>query len=223
MSTLALLAADAVAIGIMVFALYFPRHRRRDLVVAYLGVNVGVFAVASVLSSSTIGAGLGLGLFGVLSIIRLRSTEIGQSEVAYYFSALAIGLLGGLGVTPLWLPMVLMALVVVVMAIGDSPKLFPGYRSQVMLLDHAFIEEEDLRAHLEARLGYRVVGTSVQRVDLVNDTTLVEVRYRADSKRRVGPPTAPVQPRPPVPPAVPATPQVNGWAPGATHSAGVVR
>ena len=78
-----LFAIDLVAVSLLVFGLYFPRHRRRDLVVAYLGVNVGVLAVAGSLSSSTVGAGLGLGLFGVLSIIRLRSTELDQHEVAY--------------------------------------------------------------------------------------------------------------------------------------------
>lgn len=41
-------------------------------------------------------AGVGLGLFGVLSIIRLRSEELSQREVAYYFASLSLGLLGGL-------------------------------------------------------------------------------------------------------------------------------
>ena len=62
--------------------LYFPRHRRRDLVVSFLCVNIGVLAVSSVLSSAAIASGVGLGLFGVLSIIRLRSTELEQHEVA---------------------------------------------------------------------------------------------------------------------------------------------
>src|SRR5690242_4238485 len=91
-----LTAVDCVAIALLTFGIYFPRHHRRDLVVAFLGVNIGVLAVAMTLGSSTIGAGLGLGLFGVLSIIRLRSDEIAQHEVAYYFAALALGLLGGL-------------------------------------------------------------------------------------------------------------------------------
>ena len=77
MSEQALIACDVAAVLILVFALYFPRHRRRDLVAAYLGVNIGVLAVADALNSTGIGAGLGLGLFGVLSIIRLRSTESG--------------------------------------------------------------------------------------------------------------------------------------------------
>jgi len=117
------LAADLVAITVRTFAVYFPRHRRRDLVVAFLGVNVGVLAVCSVLSSGTVGAGLGLGLFGVLSIIRLRSSELGQREVAYSFSALALGPLGGLPVSPEWVSIALMALVLLVMVIGDHPRL----------------------------------------------------------------------------------------------------
>ena len=55
--------ADLIAITILVFAVFYPRHRRRDLVAAYLGVNVGVLAVSSILASVEVGAGLGLGLF----------------------------------------------------------------------------------------------------------------------------------------------------------------
>lgn len=172
-----LLAADLVAISILTFALYFPRHRRRDLVVAYLGVNVGVLAVSAALGSVTVGAGLGLGLFGVLSIIRLRSTELAQSEVAYYFSALALGLIGGLGIASVPLGLVLMALVVVVLALGDSPRLLRRYRSQTIVLDQAFTSETALVAHLERMLGARVHSADVQRLDLVNDTTWVDVRY----------------------------------------------
>ena len=90
-----LAGADLVAITALV-AVFLGRHGRRDLVVAFLGVNVGVLAVATALGTGTIGAGLGLGLFGVLSIIRLRSEELTQSEIAYYFGALALGLLGGI-------------------------------------------------------------------------------------------------------------------------------
>ncbi|MBO0924516.1 DUF4956 domain-containing protein [Cellulomonas sp. zg-ZUI199] len=182
---LTLLAADLVAVVVLTFALYVPRHRRRDLVVAYLGVNVGVLAVSAALGSGTVGAGLGLGLFGVLSIIRLRSTELAQSEVAYYFSALALGLVGGLGVTSVPLGVGLMALVVAVMAVGDSPRLLRRYRSQTVVLDRAFTSEAALVAHLEELLGARVHAVDVQRLDLVNDTTWVEVRYSLlDGARR---------------------------------------
>lgn len=174
---LALYLVDLVAVLVLTFGLYFPRHRRRDLVVAYLGVNVGVLAVAATLASSTVGAGLGLGLFGVLSIIRLRSTELSQHEVAYYFAALALGLLGGLGATAGLLGVAGSALILVVMAVADHPRLLRRHRSQVVLLDRAFPDEAGLVAYLEQLLGAHVHSASVQRLDLVNDTTLVDVRF----------------------------------------------
>lgn len=185
MPRLVLFAIDLVAVCLLVFGLYFPRHRRRDLVVAYLGVNVGVLAVAGSLSSSTVGAGLGLGLFGVLSIIRLRSTELDQHEVAYYFSALALGILGPLGDGSVWLTPGLMALILVVMYLGDHPRLFRGYRRQTLVLDSAITDEIALVAKLEQLLGARVHAVSVERVDLVSETTVVEVRY--SHRARVAP------------------------------------
>lgn len=178
MLTAALYAANVVAIGVLVLGLYLPRHHRRDLVVAYLGVNLGVMVVSSVLVTTAVGAGLGLGLFGVLSIIRLRSDELAQHEVAYYFSALALGLLGGLG-TDLGVTVALMATLLVTMYLADHPRLLRGHQREVVVLDRAIADRGALTAHLEQRLGGRVLGASVVRLDLVNDTTTVDVRYLA--------------------------------------------
>lgn len=178
MSLAALFAIDAVAITVLVFGLYFPRHRRRDMVVAYLGINVGVLGVTQALSSAQISAGLGLGLFGVLSIIRLRSAELDQPEIAYYFAALALGLLGGFAVTPSWVSPALMAAIVVAVLVGDHPRLFGGYRHQTVTLDRAYPDELELRDRLEELLGAHVHRIAVRKLDLVTDTTVVDVRYR---------------------------------------------
>lgn len=178
MSLAALFAVDLVAISLLVFAVYFPRHRRRDMIVAFLGINVGVLGVTQALASANISAGLGLGLFGVLSIVRLRSTELTQQEVAYYFSALTLGLLGGFPVSPTWLSPALMAAIVLAVFVGDHPRLFGRYRHTTMTLDEAFTDESALVARLEALLGARVHGVDIRRVDLVQDTTLVDVRYQ---------------------------------------------
>ncbi len=177
MNHLLFYAVNLVAVTILTFALYFPRHRRRDLVVAYLGVNVGVLAVSATLSESAIAAGLGLGLFGVLSIIRLRSSELSQTEVAYYFASLALGLLGGLGTSTGWLGIAGSVLILLVMTLADHPRLFARHHSQLVVLDRAITDHEELVQHLEQLLGGRVTGLSVQRLDLVNDSTWVDVRF----------------------------------------------
>jgi len=177
MSLAIIYVGNIVAIAVLVLGLYFRRHRRRDLVTAYFGVNIGVMAVSAVLLNGAVGLGLGLGLFGVLSIIRLRSDELAQHEVAYYFSALALGLLGGLATEPAWLTLSLMAVIVGGMYVADHPGLFGSYRREIVLLDRAISFEPDLVVALEQRLGATVKHVTVQRLDLVNDTTLVDVRY----------------------------------------------
>jgi hypothetical protein len=173
-----MIAIDLVTISVMTFGLYFPRHRRRDLVVAFLVVNVGVLAVSIVLGTSSVGVGLGLGLFGVLSIIRLRSSEIAQHEVAYYFAALALGLIAGLSTSVNVLLIALMVLIVAVLFVGDHPALFKRYRQQTVVLDTAYTDETALRAALERMLGARVHRVTVLHLDLVNDSTTAEVRFQ---------------------------------------------
>lgn len=173
-----LIAADLLAIALLVFGLFLPRHGRRDLVVAYLGVNVGVFAVAAALTASGVAsAGVGLGLFGVLSIIRLRSEELTQTEIAYYFGALAIGLLAGLGAGAVPMIGALMALVVVTLWIGDHPRIATRSVRQTLVLDRAHGDRSALHAHVERVLGGTVHEISVVKTDLVNDTTVVSVRH----------------------------------------------
>lgn len=182
MPSYSLYVADAIAIVVLVFVLFLPRHRRPELVAALLTVNVGVLAVSAALASSTVSAGLGLGLFGILSIIRLRSEELAQYEVAYYFAALALGLLGGLDVSAGWTDLAMMAAILVAIGVGDHPRVAPRPASQQLLLDRALTDQTALVAHLEQVLGTQVNSVKVLRTDLVNDTTLVEVRHRPETR-----------------------------------------
>ncbi|MCB1028581.1 MAG: DUF4956 domain-containing protein, partial [Microthrixaceae bacterium] len=114
----------------------------------------------------------------VLSIIRLRSSELDQEEVAYYFASLAMGLLAGVSVQPLWLTPALMVAILAALFVGDHPSLFNQSRHQSVNLDAAFTDERQLVARLESLLGGTVQRVKVKKVDLVNDTTSVDVRYR---------------------------------------------
>lgn len=183
MHIVAAIALDLVAIFVLAYAVYFPRHRRRDLAIAFVGINVGVVAVSMVLGSTTIGAGLGLGLFGVLSIIRLRSNEIAQSEIAYYFAALTIGLVCGLSTTFSWLSVGLVALIVAVLAVVDSPAVLRRSREQVMVLDRAYTDERAATDAVEQLLDCPVHGITIRSVDLVSDTTTVDVRFALPRER----------------------------------------
>lgn len=178
MPVAALYALDIVAALVLTFGIYWPRHRRRDLVVAFLGINVGVLAVSALLTGSSVTAGLGLGLFGVLSIIRLRSDELAQHEIAYYFAMLALGLVSGLTTVPSWTSVAFIVVIVGTLAVVDHPKLLGMHRRQVIVADRAIADEDALKQHFSETLDARVTALSVIKLDFVTDTTVADVRYR---------------------------------------------
>ncbi|TQM64539.1 DUF4956 domain-containing protein [Humibacillus xanthopallidus] len=180
-SFLAPALADLVAITVIV-AIYVRRHERRDLLLSYVALNIGILTVTAALADASVGASLGLGLFGILSIIRLRSDSITQEEIAYYFIALALGLVAGLHPGTFYLTPMVCGVLVLVMYVADHPALLARSRRQLVTIDAAIADERELRTELEQRLGADVRHFIVQELDFVRDLTIVDVRFREGAR-----------------------------------------
>jgi hypothetical protein len=183
-SLLAALATDVVAIALLAYAIYFRRYHRRDLLLAYIALNIGVLAITVLLTGAEARLGIGLGLFGILSFIRLRSDQITQEEVAYYFIALALGLVNGLQQGPGWLGPALSVVLVAVMYVVDNPRFSARTHRQLLTLDAAYPDRSEVLAALRRLLAADVRHVVVLKVDLVRDVTIVDVRYRVPRLRR---------------------------------------
>lgn len=179
------IAIDAVAIAGLT-AIYFPRHQRRDLLLAFAAINAGLFAVATFVMEHELNLAIGLGLFALLSVVRLRSSEIAQEEIGYYFVALVLGLVNGFGGTGDWdKTITLNVLLLAVMYIVDHPKLLAGRRQQVVTLNGVFANDEDLREQIERLLGGKVTRMVVLRTDFTHHQTVVDVRLRMPAGKHV--------------------------------------
>ena len=62
----------------------------------FVTLNIGLFAALSAITAGHFPAGVGFGLFGLLSLVRLRSAAFSIKDVAYTFSALVLALVNGL-------------------------------------------------------------------------------------------------------------------------------
>jgi hypothetical protein len=176
------LLVDLAAIFVLAYVLYFRRHRRADLLLSYVTLNIGLFVAMSLLGTVRVDIALGFGLFAILSIIRLRSSAVTQQEVAYYFAALVLGLVNGLDLDDRVLLVFVNALLVVTMLVVDSKPLRDRARRMDVTLDVVHADDAGLVADLERRLGGRVMHYVVDEVDYVRDTMVVDVRYRAASR-----------------------------------------
>jgi hypothetical protein len=173
------LADDVVAIFLLAYGLYFRRHRRADLLLAYVALNIGIFVAMSLLATVRVDLALGFGLFAILSIIRLRSSAVTQQEVAYYFVALVLGLVNGMGLDDRWLTLGINVVLLLTMLVADNKRLRDRIRRTDITLDVVHADDTALVADLERRLGGRVLHHEVNVVDYVRGMMVVDVRYRA--------------------------------------------
>jgi hypothetical protein len=176
------LAVDLAAIFVMAYVLYFRRHRRADLLLAYVTLNIGIFVAMSLLNLVRVDIALGFGLFAILSIIRLRSSTVTQQEVAYYFVALVMGLVNGMNLSDRWLVAGVNVLLLLTMLVVDSRPLRDRARRMEITLDTVHADDAALVADLESRLNGQVIHHVVNEIDYVRDTMVVDVRYRAGSR-----------------------------------------
>jgi len=186
---LASLLVDLVAISLLTYGLYYRRHQRRDLTLGLMGVNVGLFAVSSFTATSTISVGFGIGLFALLSVIRLRSTSASQEEIGYYFIALVIGLVNGLSNGNAWgVTITLNVVLLGVMFVADHPRMLPHSERHRVVLKGAPASLDSLRAEVERRLGYEVTRLRVLEIDYSRKRTSIDARI--NTGRPVHPPVA---------------------------------
>ncbi len=172
------LVLDLVVIFLMTYVLYFRRHWRADLLLSYVALNIGIFVTMSLLTQVRVDIAVGFGLFAILSIIRLRSSAVTQQEVAYYFIALVLGLVNGLGVPDRGLVVAMNVVLLLVMLGVDGRLLRDRAQRMDVHLDGVYTNEAALVAELERKLGGRVAYQEITEIDLIHGHMFIDVRLR---------------------------------------------
>jgi hypothetical protein len=128
---------------------------------------------------------VGFGLFGLLSLVRLRSAAFTLRDMAYTFVALVAGLVNGLSDGALGLVVALDLLLVAVIWVTDDARDGTTTRAMRLTLDVVCRDLDSVRAELRTRLGIEPQSVAISDIDFVRETTRVWVRY--DVEERWGP------------------------------------
>ena len=178
--TLIGLGVDVLALFALVGWLYRRRAAAPEMTMVFVTLNIGLLAALTAITAGHFPAGVGFGLFGLLSLVRLRSAAFNIKDVAYTFSALVLGLVNGLPDRHLTLIVVLNVLVLAAVYLVDDSKTRIPTRVLRMTLDRAFVRSEDVRAEVARRLGHDPIAVVVEQVDYVRETTVVAVRHKVE-------------------------------------------
>jgi hypothetical protein len=172
-------AVDLVAIVTFAIGIYFRRHTRKDLAVVFTFFNLCLFVVITVIQTTEVAAALGFGLFAILSIIRLRSEPFDNREIGYFFGALVLGLLNGIGTGSLLVTITLDVVVVGAMFVLDHPRVLRAGERRHITLDLVVTDGPALDRVLAERLGAPVAHVNVIAIDYVRDSMELEVQLVA--------------------------------------------
>ncbi|MFB0615498.1 DUF4956 domain-containing protein [Streptomyces sp. AGS-58] len=169
---------DVLALLILVGWLYRRRPSAPAMPLVLAALNIGLFAAMSTISSGKFPAGVGFGLFGILSLVRLRSAAFTLRDVAYTFVALVIALCTGLPHRQMWLVVALGAVVLLAVLLVDDPKSYdPPTRTVKLTLDRIYPEPALIANDVALRFGRAPLSVEVDEVDYVRETTRVSARY----------------------------------------------
>ncbi|MFE1881560.1 DUF4956 domain-containing protein [Streptomyces diastatochromogenes] len=170
-------ALDVVAVMILVGGLYRRRSSAPGMPLVLTALNLGLFAAMSTISAGKFPAGVGFGLFGILSLVRLRSAAFTLRDVAYTFVALVVALCTGLPQRQNWLAIALVAAVLVAVLLVDAPGTDTPTRTVKLTLDRIYPTPDLIAQDVALRFGQAPVSVVVDEVDYVRETTRVSARY----------------------------------------------
>ncbi|WP_052845371.1 DUF4956 domain-containing protein [Streptomyces sp. NRRL S-31] len=182
---------DVMALLILVGWLYRRRPSAPAMPLVLVALNTGLFAAMSTISAGKFPAGVGFGLFGILSLVRLRSAAFTLRDVAYTFVTLVTALCTGLPHRQMWLVAALDAVVLLAVLLVDDPKSYePPTRTVRLTLDRIYPEPALIAHDVALRFGRAPLSVVVDEVDYVRETTRVSARYPVPSGEPVAAPDA---------------------------------
>ena len=182
---------------IIVNFLYFKKAKRRDFFFTFMIISVAIFFLVYLMMGMDRGKatmGVGLGLFGIFSIMRYRTDAMPVREMTHLFVVVCLSVVHAmadtLGVnaagvmvgTPVVELLVIDVIVIVSIVIFErSLKVQASKLVQYDRIDLIKPERrEELKADLEARLGLKVVSVRVGAVDFLRDMTVLRVYYEGN-------------------------------------------
>jgi hypothetical protein len=182
------LALDVVAMLALVGWLYRRRVAAPEMTMVFAALNIGLFAALTEIGSGHFPTGVGFGLFGLLSLVRLRSTAFTLKDVAYTFIALVLALVNGLPNRDL--PSIIaldVVLLLTMWVVDETRSRTPASRVLRLTLDRAVGSLEEATAAVSERLDVEVLAVVIEDVDLVRETTRVAVRHVVPDRARLVP------------------------------------
>ncbi len=164
--------------------LYFRKSKRRDFYFTFLLMTVAIFFLVYFMMGMERGKatmGVGLGLFGIFSIMRYRTDAMPVREMTYLFVIICLSVVHAMAETYVEL---IFVDVVCVLTIFLCELKLKVHHTKLIQYDRVELikpeRREELLADLEERTGLKIQHIDIGGIDFLRDTVVLRVTYEDD-------------------------------------------
>ena len=183
------LLINVVATWFIIDRLYYQKSKRRDFYFTFMLISVAIFFIVFFMifvledMKGKTSMGVGIGLFGIFSIMRYRTDTMPVREMTYLFVIIALSLVNAVSVNLPYFEVIVTNLVIILavwlceMHLKTNPtKLIQYDRIELITPER----HEELIADLEKRLGLKVVKVDIGSIDFLRDMAMIRVTYEGE-------------------------------------------
>ena len=173
---------------IIVDRLYFRKSHRRDFYFTYMLISIAIFFLVFFMifvmedMKGKTSMGIGIGLFGIFSIMRYRTDTTPVREMTYLFVIICLSVVNAIGAT-MSLAELLLTNIIVIAAIWLFERVLKTEATKIIQYDRiALITPErrsELIADLEERTGLKIEKVEVGAIDFLRDMAVLKITYQA--------------------------------------------
>ena len=174
---------------IIVDRLYYQKSHRRDFYFTFMLMTVAIYFLVYCMMGMERGKatmGVGLGLFGIFSIMRYRTDAMPVREMTYLFVIICLSVVHAMEESFFELAIVD---VVTIFAITICEMRLKVRQTKLVQYDRIELikpeKRQELIADLEDRLGLKIIKVDVGGVDFLKDAAVLRVTYEGDTASEV--------------------------------------
>ena len=184
------LLINMVVTWFIIDRLYYKKSRRRDFYFTFMLISIAIFFIVFFMifvledMKGKTSMGVGIGLFGIFSIMRYRTDTMPVREMTYLFVIIALALVNSVSVNvPLF--EIILTNIVMIIAVWICEMRLKSHPSKLIQYDRIELitpeRRQELITDLEARLGVKVERVEVGSIDFLRDMAMLRVSYQGET------------------------------------------
>ena len=174
--------------------MYYAKSHRRDFRFTFMLIPVAIFFIVFFMifvledMKGKASMGVGIGLFGIFSIMRYRTDTMPVREMTYLFITIALAVVNAVSVNVSMAEIILTNLIVAA-AVWVCEKRLKSNSTKLVQYDRIELitpaRRQELIDDLQTRLGLNVTNVEVGAVDFLKDMAMLRITYDGKAAQEI--------------------------------------